>query len=296
MNGLRNLFHLSFSELPGFASGRVVILVIMAVILYEGTGILYNVLKLRLILMKPSTVAAEKVRVVTVPMREPGDAYRIIAERNLFGTTTKAIAGNRAVAVQQTQQIESLISLRGTVAGAIRYGFAIIEEKGARKQRLVKVGDEVVGAKVVRIRRNAIDLLVKEHEMTLKVAEIKEGQIPPPVKAAAAPAVSSGEIVVSRGEIQNAMADMGKILGQAQVRPYFNAGAPEGFIVSSVLPGSFYQRMGIVNGDVIQEVNQRKIRTAEDVIGLLSAIKSGASLSLGIKRQGKSEILNYHFQ
>jgi general secretion pathway protein C len=92
------------------------------------------------------------------------------------------------------------------------------------------------------------------------------------------------------------MADMGNILGQAQVRPSFNAGVPDGFIIGSIRPGSFYQRMGIVNGDIIQEVNNRKIRTADDVMGLLSAIKSGASLSLGIKRQGKDEVINYRFQ
>ncbi|MBU4372374.1 MAG: PDZ domain-containing protein [Proteobacteria bacterium] len=69
-----------------------------------------------------------------------------------------------------------------------------------------------------------------------------------------------------------------------------------GFIVSSIQPGSLYQKMGIANGDIIQKVNNQKIRTLDDVMGLLNTIKSGSSLSLGIKRREKSEMLNYQFQ
>lgn len=288
-------FHWSLSDFRGLVSRRTVILAVMAVILYQVTGIFYKALTLQLIRMRLSPAPMEKTQTVAAPIREPADAYRIIPERNLFGTATKATANHQAAAVPQ-RDIALLIDLKGTVAGGAKYGFAIIEEKGTRKQRLVKVGDVVTGAKVVRIRRNAIDLLVNDQESTLEMLEMKKGPIPAPSKAAAAPAVSSGTTVVSRSVIQEAMADMGSILSQAQVRPYFSAGVPDGFIVNSIRPGSLYQRMGIANGDIIQEVNNRKIRTVDDVMGLLSTIRSGSSLSLGIKRREKSEILNYQFQ
>jgi len=288
-------FHWSLSDFRGLVSRRTVILTLMAVILYQVTGIFYKALTLQLIRMRPPPAATEKAQTVAAPIREPADAYRIIPERNLFGTTTKAVAEKQVAAVPQ-QDIALLIDLKGTVAGGAKYGFAIIEEKRTRKQRLVKVGDVVTGAKVVRIRRNAIDLLVNDQESTLEMLEMKKEPIPAPSKAAAAPAVSSGTTVVSRSVMQEAMADMGSLLSQAQIRPYFNAGVPDGFIVSSVRPGSFYQKMGIANGDIIQEVNNRKIRTIDDVMGLLNTIKSGSSLSLGIKRREKSEMLNYQFQ
>ena len=267
----------------------------MAVILYQVTGIFYKTMTLQLIRMRPSQ-AMEMAQTVAAPIREPADAYRVIPERNLFGTATKAVVDNRAGAVHPQQDIALLIDLKGTVAGGAKYGFAIIEEKRMRKQRLVKVGDAVSGAKVVRIRRNAIDLLVNGQESALEMLEMKKEPIPVPSKAATVPAVSSGPTVVSRSVIQEAMADMGSILSQAQIRPYFNAGIPDGFIVGSVRPRSLYQKMGIANGDIIQEVNNRKIRTVDDVMGLLNTIRSGSSLSLGIKRREKSEMLNYQFQ
>ena len=288
-------FHLSLSDFRGLVSRRTVILTLMAVILYQGTGVFYKALTLQLIRTRPLP-AVEIAQTVAAPIRVPADAYRVIPERNLFGTTTKAVADNQAGAVHQQQDIALLIDLRGTVAGAAKYGFAIIEEKGTRKQRLVKVGDVVTGAKVIRIRRNAIDLLVNDQESTLAMLEKKKGPIMTPSKGAAATVASSSTTVVSRSLIQEAMADMGRILSQAQIRPYLNAGVPDGFIVSSIRPGSLYQKMGIANGDIIQEVNNRKIRTLDDVMGLLNTIKSGASLSLGIKRREKSEMLNYQFQ
>ena len=66
------------------------------------------------------------------------------------------------------------------MAGEGSTGFAIVEEKGTRKQRLVKAGDVIAGAKVVRIKRNAVDVLVEDQERTLKIAETKEAPILPP--------------------------------------------------------------------------------------------------------------------
>jgi len=269
---------------------------VMAIIIYQGVGIFYQTLTLQLIRMRPAP-AAESVQATAVPIREPADVYRVIPERNLFGTTTKTVGDKQTVAVQQ--DIALAIDLRGTVAGGAKYGFAVVEEKGTRKQRLVKAGDIVAGAKVVRITRNAVDFLVGDQERTLKIAETKEAPILPPapvgVASTGAPP-SPGAISFNRSEIQESLEDMGSLLRQAQIRPYFSAGVPDGFMINSIRRGSLYQKMGIVNGDIIQEVNNRKIQTADDMTGLLTAMKSGSSLSLTVKRGGKQETLHYQFQ
>ena len=168
--------HLSFSDLSGLVSRRTVILVLMAAILYQATGIFYKVLTLQLVRVQPAPAAAGKAQTAAIPAREPADSYRIISERNLFGTTTKAVTEKQSAAVPgvpAAQDVALLIDLRGTVAGGPKYGFAVVEEKATKKQRLVKAGDLVAGAKVVRIKRNAIDLLVNNQERTLKIVESK---------------------------------------------------------------------------------------------------------------------------
>jgi general secretion pathway protein C len=287
-------FHFSLSDFRRLVSRRTVILVVMAIILYQGIGIFYNVLKLQLIRTRPAPASAEKVKSAAAAIRETADAYRIIPERNLFGTTTSIVADKQAVAVQQ-RSIEQLIELKGTVAGEGKYGFAIVEEKGTQRQQLVKSGDILLGAKVVRVRRNAVDFLVGDQVLTLKMVEAREEQILPPAQATT-PVLPSGATILSRTEIDKELQDMGSLLRKALVRPYFNEGVPDGFIVSNIRLGSLYQKMGIMDGDIIQEVNNRKIQTADDVMGLLSTIKSGSSLSVTVNRRGSKETLQFQFQ
>jgi type II secretion system protein C len=273
----------------------------MLVLIYQGVGIGYNLLKLQLVRMRPAPSAAQaKVRTAEATVREPADAYRIVTERNLFGTTTKTTA-DKQIAVVQQPDISTLVDLRGTVAGEAKYGFAIIEEKATRKQRLVKVGDVFSGAKVVRIKRNALDLLIDDQEKTLKMAETKEAPIfPPKAAAVSAPPVTTagggGLIVVNRNEVAAGLQDMGSMLRQAQVRPYFNAGVPDGFMVTGIQPGSLYQKMAIAEGDIIQGVDSKSIRTADDMMSLLNTLKGASGMALSIRRAGKQETLNYQFR
>jgi len=290
--------HLSLSDFSGLVSRRTVILVLMAVILYQATGIFYKALTLQLISTRPAPAPAGKAQTAAIPTREPADSYRIIPERNLFGTTTKAVTEKQTAAAPVQQDVALLIDLKGTVAGGPKYGFAVIEEKGTRKQRLVKAGDLVAGVKVVRIERNAIALLVNGQERILKMVETKEGPIVSPLPAVPSPppAAAAGTTVITRSEVDAGLQDMGSLLRQAQIRPYFEGGVPDGFMISNIRPGSLYQKMGAVEGDIIQEVNNRPIRTADDVMGLLNTIKGGSSMSMTIKRRGKQETLNYQFQ
>jgi len=282
----------SLTDFRGLFSRQTAILVLMAVILCQVTGILYGLLSLQLVRMSPA--AAEPARVATAAAREPAEAYRIVPERNLFGTKTGVPADRRTGALP-SQETPLPIELRGTVAGDALFGFAVVEEKGSRKQRLVKAGDTLMGVQVLRIKRNAIDLLVNDREQTLKIVATKEGPTLPP-SPATVPGVAPGTTVLSRSEIDERLRDMGSLLRQALVRPYFTAGVPDGFLISNIRPGSLYTKMGMMDGDIIQEVNHRKIQTADDVMGLLNTIKSGSGLSVTVKRQGNPVTLNYLFQ
>lgn len=297
---LARYFRFTFADLQGLVSRRAVMLTLMAVLVYQTTGILYQGLTLQLLWMTPPPAAEVKAAPVVAVVREPLDAYRTIIDRNIFGTSIKSIEEKQAENKLPPQQdIALLFDLRGTVAGDAKYGFAIIEEKGTRKQRLVKVGDAVSGAKVIRIKRNALDVLVGDQERTLKMAERSEAPIVPAVggaKAAVAPVVSGGSITVKRAEIDAALTDMGTMLRQAQVRPYFRGGVPDGFMITNIEPGSLYQRMGVANGDILQSVDGRKIHTADDMMSFLNTLKGASGMALSLQRGGKPQTLNYQFR
>jgi general secretion pathway protein C len=293
-------FHFSLSDFRGLVSRRTLTLMLMAILLYQAVGIFYKVLTIQIVRMKPATAAVIKAPDLVEAVREPLAAYKVIQERNLLGTTNKTFAEIQAEKpVEVKQDVGVLIDLKGTVAGESEYGFAFVEDKKDKKQVLVKVGDMIAGGKVIRINRNSIDLLVGNQERNVKMAEAKESPIlPPPAVEAGAqlPSPAADSVALNRSDINAGFQDMGSMLRQAQIRPYFNAGAPDGFMISSIRSGSLYQKMGIANGDIIQGINGNSIRTADDMVKLYNTMKSGSNVALSIKRRGKAETLNYQIQ
>ena len=84
---LARYFRFSFSDLQGLFSRRTVILILMAVLLYQTTGVFYRALTLQLLRMTPPPAAEIQVQEAVAAIREPLDAYRPILDRNIFGTT-----------------------------------------------------------------------------------------------------------------------------------------------------------------------------------------------------------------
>ncbi len=294
---LARYFHISFFDLKPLLSRRAVILLLMAVFLYQASGIFYKGLTLKMLAMSPPPAAETKDKAPVVAARKSIETYTAIAERNIFGTSMETVAAKQAQKKPDQQDPSLLFDLRGTAAGEGKFGFAVIEDKKTKKQRLIKVGDVVSGARILRIRRNSIDMLVDDQTRTMKMAERTEQPIIPPAAAKpAAAVVSGGKILVNRSEISSALADIGQLLRQARVRPYFYKGAPEGFMITDIQPGSLYQKMGIANGDIIQGVDGRPIKTADDMTSFINTLKEASNVVVSLKRQGREQTLNYQLR
>jgi general secretion pathway protein C len=298
---LTNLnFSALLSQTARYRTGAI--LVVIAILAFQSVGIFYRAVGLTLIRDRTAAPAVQQTASAPVTAAEPADVFKVIAERNLFGTTDKTLADKQAASQTQGAQpdITSTLEVRGTVAGDAKYGFAVIEDKTQKKQRLYKVGDTISGAKVVRIMRNSVALMVNDQEKILKVPEtVEKGGLPTPVAAAAAPAPAAapgGAIVVNRSDVAESLKDMGAMLNQAQIRPYFSAGQPNGFMLSSIRSGSLYQKIGLVDGDIVQAVNNRKLTTGDDMVELYNLLKSSPNMALKVMRQGREQNFNYTFR
>jgi general secretion pathway protein C len=275
------------------------VLIVITILMYQCTGIFYKAASLKMI-QGATASALPQTATALFAAAEPVDLYKVVPDRNLFGTTDKTLyeqqTGSKTTAARP--DIAQILEVRGTVAGGARYGFAVIENKAEKKQRLYKVGDNLSGARIIRIMRNAIALDVNGQEQILKVPETSERSIlPPGSPPGPSPIASSGKtITLDRKDIDSSLKDMGTILSQAVVRPYFTGGVPDGFMISNIKSGSIYQRIGFVDGDVIQGINERKLTTGDDMMELYNSFKSASSLALQVKRQGRQEIFNYTFR
>jgi general secretion pathway protein C len=290
-------FHFTLAGLEG--NYRLALLLpAIAAAMYACVGIFYNVLCMRL--LKPVFVARphDSYTVAAAPWKHPADFYAVIPHRNLFGSTDKNVFENKPDgALSVEADISFVLEVRGTVAGMGKDGFAVIEDRGKNKQALYKVGEVVAGAKIVSIARNTVTFQVGGKKKVLKMAETKEAPILPPYRnLIQATASGESERVLDINNMSASLKDMGAMLSQAQVKLNYSEGVPDGFIITDIKPNSIYGKMGLLEGDIIQGVDDRRLTTADDVTALYNSMKSGTSFTLKIKRRGREESLRYVFR
>lgn len=288
----------SFAELEK-RYHHILILSAITVIAYALVGLAYDYMSLAMLKGQTVRPAGEAATPVRAFRKEPADIYTVIPQRNLFGSTDKVAAEKRpeaAAAPPAASELAALLAIKGIVAGTGKDGFVVIEEQGKNKQALYKVGNVVAGAKLTKIARRAVTFLVGEKEIVLKMAGMEDNQLAIS-RPSLLPAATAGStpLAINRSEVEASLKDMGTMLSQAQIRPYYTDGAPDGFMISNIKPGSVYERLGLVNGDIIQAADNRKLVTADDVTGFYNTMKTGSSFTLSIKRGGQQQSLPYVF-
>jgi|WetSurMetagenome_2_1015567.scaffolds.fasta_scaffold20118_2 general secretion pathway protein C len=283
----------------------IMILFVISVIVYLAVDIGYRVMELNTAPAPPEQQVASNAP-STEAARDPLESYNIIMERNLFRTADRPIATDQ-MDPSSLEATALQLDLYGTIAGQDGKGYAIIEERDKKRQRLYKVGDKVGGATIVKIMRNAVVLRLGEKDQVLKKKEIAstgngrqagagmaEQQAPP-----SAPGATPRPRPLSRPPAvgpSGSAADLASLLTQARVIPHVTAGSsgkPDGVVINEIQPGSLFENAGLVNGDIIQEVNGKAVSGVNDLVSMYRDLKPGTSLSVKVTRGGRQVVLNH---
>ena len=267
----------------------IFILIAITILIYLSVDIFYKVVNAKLVSVKAERTITEKVDSHKVVKKQSLNTYRVISERNLFGSGDRVIGGGKQIDLDELEATKLNLALLGTVCSNSNFDFAVIEETDKKKQGLFRVGDAVATATVVKIMRGIVVLRVGDSDEILKM---KEGD---PGKKNVERTVSSpkGKITVRKTDIDDAFKNMGQMMTQVRIKPYFSAGKPDGFMISRIKRGSMFNKMGLKNGDVIQGVNDQPMVSADDMLELYRSLKTGSEITLNIKRRGKQERLKY---
>jgi general secretion pathway protein C len=230
--------------------------------------------------------------------RLPINYYSPISQRNIF-SSGEEVAGETA----EVGEIEGLeptslnVALLGTVVETEEQGLAVIEERDKRKQGLYRVGDSVRGATVKRILRGKVVLRVGDKDEILTMEEEVSSRREAPVEH---PSAAHGEeestVVVSSSEVEESLRDVHQLLSQVRIRPHFTDGEADGLTVSNLKSGSLFARLGLMDGDIVQGINGRAIRSPDDVLDVYERLKSGSRVALQVLRNGEEKIINYQFR
>ena len=256
----------------------------------------------------PSTTAANRMGL---------GEYAVISSRNIFNGSPPSQQSPPVVRAETVERTQLRLRLIGVAAGiSQRQQYAIIEDlQRGGAQDLYQIGDVVQQAAIVDIGPECVLLATRRQQEKLcfdnDLARSGNSNGRPPERRrgsrgeadSPAEATADGEIVrvdqgtwrVDRNLITEQFADLGTLSRQVRVVPHTIQGRPSGFRLTRLRPG-LLQRIGLLNGDVLQRVNGLDINSPEEALKAYQAVQSEPNVRLEILRRNSPTTLTYEIR
>jgi len=254
--------------------------------------------------LEPSAVQPTAIR-PELTAQSAAIAPAVILERNLFGAQ---LAGDSQIV--EASNIEVPLSatklplrLLGTAAASKEErSRAAIEDEKTRKHLIVAVGDRLEGhnrVKVTAIERARIilDNAGRPEELALKEDDPNLPKARPKRSAREARRKPRQNNKTLNDRLKSLNGDDGqgisRILSSARIVPDYNeAGEMQGMKVDAIKPDSVFEKVGLVNGDVITEVNGIVIDRLEATSAIFDEFASADEINVAAKRGNEAVILS----
>jgi general secretion pathway protein C len=207
-------------------------------------------------------------------------------------------AGSVAPPSRVPLNLASKLKLLGVVIGDHEGVSAIVEELSSKRQLFFRLHDQIhdVG-EISEIRRDGIVVRQGDQQELLELAT-SQIEKPPSAPVAAVPAVAPGpgspvRTVLDRRDVEQAMGDIPKLLSQARAVPYLVNGAMNGFRLDFIAPASFYEKIGLKYGDVLQQVNGVDIRDPGTMLTLFQQLRNEKMVKLDVLRNNQRTAMTF---
>ena len=123
-----------------------------------------------------------------------------------------------------------------------------------------------------------------------KSAIVPEGDIGCGVKVEH---VSDTRWILDRASMPANTRDLNRLLMQARAVPCMKKGRTVGFRITRISRGSFYEKIGLRNGDVLLRVNMQNLDNPEKLFSLYQEMRNKRHISILLSRNGQNQTFDY---
>ena len=207
-------------------------------------------------------------------------------------------AGSGALPSRAPLNLASKLKLLGVVIGDHEGVSAIVEELSSKRQLFFKLHDQIPDiGEISEIRQDGIIVRQGDQQELLELAA-SQVEKPPVTPVTAGPVVvpvpgTPVRTVLDRREVEQAMGDLPKLLSQARAVPYLVNGAMNGFRLDFIAPSSFYEKIGLKHGDVLQQVNGVDIRDPGTMLTLFQQLRNEQTVKLDVLRNNQRTAMTF---
>jgi general secretion pathway protein C len=216
-----------------------------------------------------------------------------------------ALPGQPAKAKQPPLDVAKKVKLLGTVMGDRGGISAVLEDLATKRQNLFRLHERIPNVgELAEIRKDAVVIREDGQEELLPLMLLDQGQAGATPAMSASPATFAGRKhapppvsrVLDRREVEQAMADVSKLLTQAHAVPHFTNGTLDGFRIDFIAPASFYEKIGLSYGDVLQRVNGVEVRDPATMLRVFQQVKNERTVKVDVLRNNQPTTLTYEIR
>lgn len=229
------------------------------------------------------------------------ESSRLFAAAPVVAGNGSMTPGQSLVAMGRAPlNVAGRIRLLGTVVGDPSQSLAVVEELANKKQGAYRVHDQIVGlGEVIDIRRESIVVGQGglEEELFLdilqKPAVVAGNPAVVPVGTSVAPTGGSVQRTVDRAELNQMLSDIPKLMTQARAMPNMTGGKMDGFRLEFIMKGSFFEKLGLQAGDVLQRINGVELRDPGMALSLFQQLRNESNVAVDVLRKNQRTTLVY---
>jgi len=214
-----------------------------------------------------------KTPVFYVPQTKDYSFYSINLTDIFFNTEVKKV-------IKKPIQTLRGVTLKAIYANGKR-GFIIVEEKG--KTAFVDLGKLYKGYKLTYIGENyaIFEKNGKKYKLEMKKSKIKNSfSIKTPE--------AKRKFTVSKKVFKEYTSNLNKIWNNIGIIK-----TQKGYMITYIRPNSIFTKIGLRRGDVLLEVNGRKLKNDADAWNLYKNADKFSNFEIKILRNHKEKVLNY---
>jgi general secretion pathway protein C len=210
-------------------------------------------------------------------------------------------SGSSALPPLVPLNLASKLKLLGVVMGDHEGVSAIVEELSSKRQLFFRLHDQIPDiGEISEIRRDGMVVRQGDQQELLELAASqveKPPSLPIPAGSAITPAPSTpSRTVLDRRVVEQAMDDLPKLLSQARAVPHLVNGAMNGFRLDYIAPSSFYEKIGLKYGDILQQVNGVDIRDPSTILTLFQQLRNERAVKLDVLRNNQRTTMNFEIR
>lgn len=241
--------------------------------------------------------------------------YQVILARNLLAAKVEEAPPPVEPGSNEPAKATIQATLLGTVAGPEKYAFAVVQAQG--KNEVVRIGEKIAGsAEVLEIHRGRIVIMNngRKEELSMYDEKALPGNAEAPSRpepAMLVPTPSGAptgqpEVAVrqtgdtsfeiDRNDFERQTENLGPLLTQARVVPHFENGAINGYKIFAIKPDSLYMKIGLENGDVIQNINGIQVDSPEKALQMFQSLRTEKNFTISLSRNNSPLQFNYNLR